>query len=58
VLAKVVNPTPQQDSTDYSQVYGAMAKALQNDIAESVIAGLQGRDKVSVDQKLLAQIYQ
>jgi peptidyl-prolyl cis-trans isomerase D len=58
VLAKVVNPTPQQDSTDYSQVYAAMAKALQNDIAESVIAGMQGRDKVSVDQKLLAQIYQ
>jgi len=58
VLAKVVNPTPQQDSTDYSQVYSAMAKALQNDIAESVIAGMQGRDKVSVNQTLLAQIYQ
>ena len=58
VLAKIVKPTPAQDPTDYAQVQQSMAKSLQNDAGESFLDGLQIRDKVTVNQKLLAQIYQ
>ena len=57
-LKKIVEPTPAQDPGDYAQLQQAMAKSLQNDVGESFLAGLQTRDKVSVDQKLFAQIYQ
>jgi peptidyl-prolyl cis-trans isomerase D len=58
VLAQTLQPTPAQDATDYAQVQQSMAKSLQNDVGESLLAGLQARDKVTIDQKLLAQIYQ
>jgi peptidyl-prolyl cis-trans isomerase D len=58
VLAKIVKPTPAQDPADYAQVQQSMAKSLQNDAGESFLDGLQIRDKVTVNQKLLAQIYQ
>jgi peptidyl-prolyl cis-trans isomerase D len=58
VLAKVVQPTPAQDPADYAQVQQAMTKSLQNDVDESFLVGLQARDKVTVNQKLFAQIYQ
>ena len=58
VLARIVQPTASQDPTDYSGAESAMAKALQDDAAESFISGLQSRDKITVNQKLLAQIYQ
>jgi peptidyl-prolyl cis-trans isomerase D len=57
-LTKIVQPTAAQDPSDYAQVGQAMAKSLQNDVGESLLAGLQSRDKVAVNQKLLAQIYQ
>jgi len=58
VLAKIIDPTPAQDPAEYAQVQQAMTKALQNDLGESFLIGLQARDKVSVDQKLLTQLYQ
>jgi peptidyl-prolyl cis-trans isomerase D len=58
VLARVVQPTPQQDASDYQQVYSAMAKGMQNDLIQSFLTGLQVRDRVSVNQKLFAQVYQ
>ncbi len=58
VLAKIVQPTPAQDPSDYAEVQQSMAKSLQTDVGESFLAGLQTRDKVTVNQKLFAQIYQ
>lgn len=58
VLSKVVDPTPDQDPTDYAQLTQAMTKLLQEDIGESFLDGLQQRDKVQVNQKLLSQLYQ
>jgi len=57
-LSRVVQPSPAQDPGDYAQLTQAMTKALQNDAGESFLAGLQARDNVTIDQKLLAQIYQ
>jgi peptidyl-prolyl cis-trans isomerase D len=57
-LARVVQPSPAQDPGDYAQLTQEMTKALQNDAGESFLAGLQARDNVTIDQKLLAQIYQ
>ncbi|MBB5372799.1 SurA N-terminal domain-containing protein [Acidocella aromatica] len=58
VLSQVVDPTPEQDPADYAQLTQAMTKLLQEDIGESFLDGLQRRDKVSVNQKLLSQLYQ
>jgi peptidyl-prolyl cis-trans isomerase D len=58
VLDRVVQPTPQQDTGDYGQVYQALAKGVQDDLANSLIAGLETRDNVRVDQKLFARVYQ
>jgi peptidyl-prolyl cis-trans isomerase D len=58
VLARIVQPTPAQDPSDYAQVEQSMAKSLQNDAGESFLDGLQTRDKVTINQKLFAQIYQ
>ncbi len=58
VLTTIVKPTPAQDPQTYAQVRQAMTKALQDDTGESFLAGLQAQDHVTVDQKLLAQIYQ
>jgi peptidyl-prolyl cis-trans isomerase D len=57
-LANIVQPTPDQDASDYAQVQAAMVKGIQTDLASSFIAAMEGRDKVSVNQKMLAQIYQ
>jgi peptidyl-prolyl cis-trans isomerase D len=57
-LSKVTEPTPAQDPANFAQVSQALAKAVQDDVGESFLAGLQARDKVTVDQKLFAQIYQ
>jgi peptidyl-prolyl cis-trans isomerase D len=57
-LTKIVRPTPAQDPADYAQLQQAMTKSLQDDTGGSFLAGLQSRDKVSVNQKLFAQIYQ
>lgn len=57
-LVKTVQPDPAADAADFARLRQAMVKELQNDAGESLLDGLQKRDKVSVDQKLLAQIYQ
>jgi peptidyl-prolyl cis-trans isomerase D len=58
VLANVVDPIPANDPTDVQQLQQQITRALQNDLGESFLAGLQARDKVSVNQKMLMQIYQ
>jgi peptidyl-prolyl cis-trans isomerase D len=57
-LANITEPTPDEDAADYAQVQAAMVKGIQTDLASSFIAAVEGRDKVSVNQKLLAQVYQ
>ncbi|HUM07460.1 MAG TPA: peptidylprolyl isomerase [Acidocella sp.] len=57
VLSQVVDPTPDQDPTEYAQLGQAMTKLLQEDIGGSFLDGLQQRDKVDVNQKLLSQLY-
>jgi peptidyl-prolyl cis-trans isomerase D len=57
-LTKIIAPNPVNDPVDVQQLQQAMTRALQNDVGESFLAGLQTRDKVSVNQKMLAQIYQ
>jgi peptidyl-prolyl cis-trans isomerase D len=54
----VTTPTPDQDPQDYAALTQAMTRALQNDVAGSFLDGLQASFKVSINQKLLAQIYQ
>ncbi len=58
VLSNVVDPTPEQDPADYAELTQSMTKLLQEDIGESFLDGLQQRDKVDVNQKLLSQLYQ
>ncbi|HYP63262.1 MAG TPA: peptidylprolyl isomerase, partial [Acidocella sp.] len=57
-LTQITAPNPAQYQNVYQQWQQQMTKDLQNDLAESFLAGLQARDKVTVNQKLLAQIYQ
>jgi peptidyl-prolyl cis-trans isomerase D len=57
-LAKIVKPTSAQDPTDYNEALQSMTKSLQNDVGGSLLAGLQLRDKVTINQKLFSQIYQ
>ena len=57
-LTGIATPDPAQYQSVYLQWQQQMAKDLQNDLAESFLTGLQMRDKVSVNQKMLAQIYQ
>ncbi len=57
-LTNVQDPTPQSDPTTYAQLQQSLNKSLQDDLGGSFLAGLQARDKVTVNQKLLAQLYQ
>ncbi len=57
-LAKIVKPTPAQDPGDYTEAQQSMTKSLQNDVGGSFLAGLQLRDKVTINQKMLSQISQ
>jgi len=58
VLTHVQDPTPQSDPATYAQLQQSLNKSLQDDLGGSFLAGLQARDKVTVNQKLLAQLYQ
>ncbi len=58
VLTQVTDPKPAQYPAQAQQLQQETTQALQNDVGESFLAGLQARDKVSVNQKMLAQIYQ
>lgn len=57
-VARIVEPDPAQDPKTYAALQQAMLKSLQNDAGQSLLDGLQDRDHVTVDQKLLAQLYQ
>jgi peptidyl-prolyl cis-trans isomerase D len=57
-LAHVIQPTPADDAGEFGEVQKAMVKSLQDDVGASFLAGLQTRDKVVIDQKMLAQVYQ
>jgi peptidyl-prolyl cis-trans isomerase D len=57
-LMSVSTPTPDQDPQEYQALRAAMMRGLQNDVAGSFLDALQGNFKVSIDQKLLAQLYQ
>lgn len=57
-LVSINRPLPADDPADMNEVVQAMTKSLQDDTVASFIAGLQARDKVSVDSKLYAQVYQ
>jgi peptidyl-prolyl cis-trans isomerase D len=57
-LATIAQPTPAKEPDMFTKVQQSLAKSLQTDLGESFLAGLQARDKVTVDQKLLAQIAQ
>jgi peptidyl-prolyl cis-trans isomerase D len=57
-LAKVIQPSQTDDAQEFGEVQKAMAKSLQDDVGASFLAGLQTRDKVVIDQKMLAQVYQ
>ena len=58
VLTQIIDPDPAQDPIDEQQVRQETTRALQNDVGQSFLAGLQTRDRVSINQKMLAQIYQ
>ncbi len=57
-LSKVAVPASAQDAADYAQLQQALIKSMQDDVSASFLTGLQASDKISVNQKLLAQIYQ
>jgi peptidyl-prolyl cis-trans isomerase D len=57
-LSDINRPTPRDDPADAGQVAQAMTKSMQDDTAASFIAGLQARYKVTVNNKLFAQVYQ
>ena len=56
-LVGVTHPSPAQDPADMTQLQQSLVKALQTDVGQSFLAGLQAEDKVTVNQKLLAQLY-
>ena len=58
VLDKVVAPTPQSDPAGFAKLQQSLNSSLQDDLEGSFLAGLQAQDKVTVNQKLFAQIYQ
>lgn len=57
-LTAINRPTPKEDPQDYDEVIQAMTKSLNDDTVASFIAGLQARDRVRVNDKLFAQVYQ
>ncbi|MGE4482295.1 SurA N-terminal domain-containing protein [Acidocella sp.] len=58
VLTQVQEPTPQSDPAGYARLRENLNKSLQDDLGGSFLAGLQARDKVTVNQKLFSQLYQ
>jgi peptidyl-prolyl cis-trans isomerase D len=56
-LERVTHPAQAQDPADVTQLQQSLVKALQTDVGQSFLAGLQKQDQLSVNQKLLAQLY-
>jgi len=57
-LTNDIQPDPVQGASAYAQVQQAMDGGMRDDLGGSFLGGLQTRGKVSVNQKLFAQIYQ
>ena len=58
VLTKIDQPPESAAPDEVAQITQSLAKSLQNDVAESFLAGLQTREHITLDQKMLAQVYQ
>jgi peptidyl-prolyl cis-trans isomerase D len=58
VLTKIDQPPESAAADEVTGITQSLAKSLQNDVAQSFLGGLQSREHVTIDQKMLAQIYQ
>jgi len=58
VLSKVEQPPQSAAPQLLASIQDALTKGLQSDVVESFLNGLQGREHISIDQKLVAQIAQ
>jgi peptidyl-prolyl cis-trans isomerase D len=58
VLTKIDQPPESAAPQEVTAITQALSKSLQNDAAQSFLAGLQTSEHITVDQKLLAQVYQ
>lgn len=57
-LASITHPTPETDPDMYNQLKTSLDKSAQDDLGSSLLAGLQDKYKVRINEKLLKQIYQ
>lgn len=57
-LANIQHPTPDSEPDDYAALKDSLNKGLQNDLGDDFLQGLQSLEKVQINQKLFAQIYQ
>lgn len=57
VLTGIHEPSAKDNPDAYAQLQQTLNKSLQDDLAGSFLAGLQAQDKVTVNQKLLSQLY-
>jgi peptidyl-prolyl cis-trans isomerase D len=58
VLTKIDQPPESAAPDEIAQITQSLAKSMQTDVQESFLAGLQTREHISIDQKMLAQVYQ
>jgi peptidyl-prolyl cis-trans isomerase D len=58
LLTSVAHPAPADNQPLYNEVQTDLTKAIRDDIGTELLNGLQQRLKVSINQKLFAQIYQ
>lgn len=57
-LASITHPTPESDPDLYNQLKTSLDKSEQDDLGNNLLAGLQGKYRVRINEKLLKQIYQ
>lgn len=57
-LASIQHPTPQSDPSTYAAIQQSLDKTVQDDLGDSFLQGLQIVQKVQINQKLFARIYQ
>jgi hypothetical protein len=58
VLTKILQPRESDQPQLLTSIDTSLTKGLQSDVLESFLNGLQTREHVTVEPKLLAQIYQ
>lgn len=57
-LSSITHPTAQDDADAYAALEQSLNKTVQDDLGDSFLQGLQMQEKVQINQKLFAQIYQ